>query len=284
MKQVAILTDSNVCLPKEVVEEYGIYIVPFKLAFEGRSYRNGVDITTSEFYQLLRKAKNLPTTSAPSLGDYLEAYRELSKQTKEILCITLTAKVSMAFDSAQKAAELVGEEIPDIKINVLDSQTAAGAQGFVVLAAAKAAASGQDLAKVTEVAKQLMPKVNLIATLDTLDYLARGGRVPNVIAWASSLLEIKPIVGFSQGEGKPLGRARTKHRAVERLLEIAKEQIRGRPVHINLMHSDVLDEAEELKKQVLTQFNCVELYITQFTPVMGVHTGPGVLALAFYCD
>jgi DegV family protein with EDD domain len=281
---VAIITDSNVCLPKEVIEEYGIHIVPLEFTFANRTYRDGIDITPSEFYKLLKSARGLPTTSAPSPGVYLNAYHELSKHADSILCLTLPAKLTMAFDSAQKAAEVAKEEIPHITIYVLDSQTAAGAQGLVALAAAKEASLGRSIAEVTEAARQMIPRVSIIAILDTLHYLAKGGRIPNVAAWASSILSIKPVVEFSQGRAELLEKTRTKHHAMERLLAILKERVGNNAIHGNLMHADVLDESESLKLKILSEFDCKELYVTEFTPVMGVHTGPGVIALAFYCE
>jgi len=282
MNRVAVVTDSIACLPKELVERYGIYIIPITINFGDEIYRDGIDITPSEVYRLLRKAKKLPTTSSPPPGAYLEAYRQLSQHSDSILCITMPQQISMGFDSAQQARELMKAERPGILIEILDCQTAAGGQGFVTLAAAQAASSGTDLGQVLEAAQRVMRRVDVVAAMDTLYYLAKGGRVPRAAAWIASILSIKPILGIRGGDIGLRERARTKPKALKRLLEIMREEVGQKPVHVIVFHSDVLDEAERLKDQILAQFDCVEIFITDFTPTMGVHTGPGTLGIAFY--
>ncbi len=283
MKKVAIVTDSIACLPRELAERYGIYVVPIDLVFEGRVYRDGLDAVPSEFYILLQESKRLPTTAAPSAGTYLEAYRELSKEASSILCITIPPRLSAMFEAARLAKKMIEETNPEVKINVVDSGTAAMAQGFVVLAAAKAAAANESLEQVSREAQRVASRVNLVAMLDTLYYLAKGGRIPKVAAWAGSLLKLKPIMQISRGEVGLLKRTRTKPRAVEYLLRAMAEKTQtSEPIHASVLHTNVPDEAEKLRAEVASRFNCVELYVTEFTPVMGTHTGPGLLGLAFY--
>jgi DegV family protein with EDD domain len=188
----------------------------------------------------------------------------------------------MMFNSATEAKQIMKEELPHLSINVVDSRTAGGAQGFVALAAARAAAMGKDLDEVTRTAELMIPRVHMIAVLDTLYYLARAGRIPKIAAWAGSMLRINPILTFSHEGIGLLERARTKPKAVNRLLEIMEERTGGKPVHVNIMHANVIDEAEALKERVESRFKCVELYITDFAPTMGVQAGPGIIALAFY--
>jgi len=266
------------------VQRYDIRIVPISIIIEGRPYRDGVDITPQEVYELIASSKELPTTTSPSPGDFLEAYRELADRASGIVCITICSEISMMYDSAVQAKQMAEEEMHGIAINVVDSRTAGGAEGFVSLAAAVAAASGKNLTQVTEVAEQMIPRVNMVAVLDTLEYLARAGRIPRAASWITSMLKIKPILTFSQGEIRPLERARTKPRAVKRLVEIMRERTGSRPVHVNVMHANVLEEAEALKKQVESEFECAEIFIADFAPTMGVQAGPGVLALAFYSE
>jgi DegV family protein with EDD domain len=284
MGKIAVVTDSVACLPKELVDKYLIKIVPISLIINGNVYRDGVDITPTEVYQLLTTTKNTPTTSSPSPGDFIKAYRELSKSVDGIVCITICSDISMMFNSATKAKNLAQEEMLKLDINVLDSRTAGGAQGFVALSAARAAALGKDLAEVTRAAENMISRVSMIAVLDTLYYLARAGRIPKIAAWAGSMLKINPILTFSHEGIGMLERARTKPRAVNRLLEIMKEKTEGKPVHVNIMHANVADEARALKQRIEAQFKCAELYITDFAPTMGVQAGPGTLALAFYSE
>lgn len=281
MSRVAVVTDSSACVPQEVVRKYGVHILPLILIFEDRSYRDGVDITSREFYELLKRAKRLPTTSSPSPGEYLEAFRELSKEGNSILCITLPSHLGMAYNSAIKAREMAKESIPEVLINVFPSKGPALAQGFIAQAAASAAALGKDLAGVTEAARDMMGRVNAICMLDTLYYLAKGGRIPKAAAWAGSLFKIKPILDATD-DVRLLERCRTRKRAVQRLLEVMRQRTEGKAICVNLMHANVPEEAQRVKADILRQFHCLEFYITDFTPVIGAHTGPGSIGLSFY--
>lgn len=286
MKKVAIMTDSSCCIPEELVREYDIYVLPLLMIYKGESYRDGIDMTAGEVYRIMRKREELPTTSIPSAGDFLEAYRQLSEKAESILCVTLSAQYSKTFDTALLAKEMAKDEIPNTAIEIIDSRSAAGSLGFIVLEAAKAAKEGANLNQAAEAARNMMRRINLIAMLDTLYYLVRGGRVGKASAWAGSLLSIKPIleVPTSTGYTEALERPRTKREAVKRLLEIMAERVGDSPVHVLVHHAGVPEEGEELKARVASQFDCAELYLTDFTPTMGVHTGPGLLGLAFYAE
>ncbi len=281
MDRVAIVTDSSACVPQEVVKQYGIHILPLILIFEDKSYRDGVDITSKEFYELLKKAKKVPTTSSPSPGEYLEAFREVAKRASGILCITLPPNLSMAFDSATQAREMARESIPHVNITVFPSRSPALAEGFIAQAAARAAASGKDLSQVVQAAQDMMDRANALAVLDTLYYLAKGGRIPKAAAWAGSLFKIKPILDAT-GDVRLLERCRTRKRAMQRLLYIMRQRSGGKPICVNLMQAGVPEEAERLKADILSQFDCLEFYVTDFTPVIGTHTGPGSIGLSFY--
>ncbi|MBI2918834.1 MAG: DegV family protein [Chloroflexi bacterium] len=279
MGRVAVITDSTACLPKEVVAQHGIVVVPVELVIEGRVYRDGVD-DVADFYAVLRHSSRLPTTSPSSPGTYLEAYRRASQQADEVLCITVSSSVSGMYDSARAAMELAGQALPGARIQVLDSQTAAMAQGFVVLEAARNAETGLEAAMAA--ARQAMSQVTLVCFLDTLYYLARSGRVPKAAAWAASLLQIKPIIRFRQGSIELVSRSRTRSRAMVRLLELVRREVGDRPVSLAVMHADARPEAEELRRRAQSTLQCVETYLTEFTPVMGSHTGPGLLGLAYH--
>jgi len=187
------------------------------------------------------------------------------------------------FNSAKVAAEMAREAIPNVIIELLDSRTAAAAQGFVVLAAARAAALGKSLTEVVETAKSVMQLVKLLAVLDTLYYLVKGGRVPKVAALAGSLLKIKPILTIAEGEAHPVTNPRTTLGARKRLVKLMEQKIvKGHPLRVAVMHADALDKAIALRDQIAAQFDCTELFITEFTPVMGAHTGPGLVGVAFY--
>jgi len=280
MSKIAVVTDSAACIPPELVREYNIHVLPFVLMFGEQVYLDGVDVTTTQFYRMLREAKHLPTTSQPSIGNFQELYASLAREAEGIVSIHIPATLSGTLSMAQAAAQL----FPDVPIRVVDSGTAVTAEGFVVLAAARAAAAGANLEQVVQAAETVIPRVNLYATLDTLDYLARSGRVPGVAALAGSVLDIHPVFNLQRGHVHTMIRMRTKKHAVKYMLERMTEEAQNTPVHAAVFHADAADQAEELRKQVAERFHCVELYVTEFTPVMGAHTGPGVIGLAFYAE
>ena len=281
--KVAIVTDTTACIPREQLEEYAIELVPIELIFGDKAYRDGIDISPAEFYALLKQAEKLPTTSGSLPGPFLEAYCKASQRASSILCITISTKFSGMFNSARLAIGMAKEALPNVTIEVLECSTAAVGQGLVVLAAAKAAALGKSLAEVVDTARSVMQRVNLFATLDTLHYLVKGGRVPKVAALASSLLKIKPIFTVSDGEAHLVTNARTNPGAMKRILKIMGQKVvKGQPLHAAVMHADAPDRAITLRNQISSRFDCAELFITEFTPVMGVHTGPGVIGVAFY--
>ncbi len=286
MRKLAVATDSTCCLPQEIVEKYDISVVPMEIVYGGKSYRDGVDITANEVYKIMRKKNDLPTTSTASAGDFLEVYRKLSRKAESVLCITVTSLQSKTFEAAVAAKEIAKEEIPGTVVEVFDSRAVASALGFIVREAARVASQGDGLAEAVEAAKKMMGKVNFLAMLDTLYYLARTGRIARAAAWAGAVLDMKPILEHNPaiGETTPVARPRTRGHAIERMLNIMAERTRNLPVHLMVHHADELEEAKKLAAEIKSSFNCAELYITEFTPAMGVHTGPGLLAVGFYTD
>lgn len=282
--QVTIVADSGSCLPTELLEKWRIHIVPHELVIEERTYRDGIDIGPAEFYLLLQKNQTQPTTSSPRPESFLNAFRSASAVADSVVCVTLSANFSTTYDSACSAARMAGTELPGCHIEVVDSKSAAGAQGLIALEAARTAQAGGDLQSVLRRIEELVPKVNLLAFLDTLYYLSKSGRVPRVAAWAGSLLGIKPLTELKLGGAHMLGKPRSRSRATERLLGMMKSRVEARPTHVNVMHADSIEDAERLRGRVEAEINCRELFISEFTPVMGTHLGPGLLGLAFYTD
>lgn len=284
MRKVAVITDSTACLPADLVRQYGITVVPVELTHQGRVYRDGVDITPTEVYQLLTSDKSLPTTSAPSPATYLKAFQEVSRTASEAVVITVSSTFSHVYDSACTAVEMARERRLNLKVKVIDCRTAAGAQGLVVLHAARAAATGRPLKEVIEAAETAMSGVGLIAFLDTLNYLARGGRVPQAIAWAGNLLKIKPLMQIKPGTGQAslVTKVRTRKKAIDQLLAETRKRVDSRPIQAIIMHSNCPADADYIKERLTGEFNCTESFVSDFTPVMGIHTGPGLLGIAFY--
>jgi len=283
MKQkVAIVTASVACLPRELVAQYGIRIVPINFYFGDKVYKDWVDITPSEAYELFLKDPDAFKTSGSNPGDCLEAYREASNQGKDILCVTLSAKLSGLYNAALQAKEQAKAEFPQTSIEVLDSQMATAAEGFVALAAARAAEDGKSLAEVVKAAEEMRERVTFLALLDTIRHVYRTGRIPKIAAQAGSMLNIRPLLTISSGAVCFKGAVRSRERGIERMLKVMRDKVGRSPVHVAVMHAYVPDEAERLKERVSSEFNCAEIWVTEFSPVMGYATGTGTLGLAFY--
>ncbi len=282
MQRVAILTDSIACLAPEMVRRYQLQIIPINIHFDGAIYRDGVDITSAEAYRLLDKAPDHFASSPAPVGEYVDAYREASAHAEGILCITLSSKLSTVYNIARVAKEEVSNELHQTPIEVVDSKTAAVGEGLIVLAAARAAAEGKGLAKVTQVAKAVRDKISVIGIMETVRHVYRTGRVPKLTAQVGSMLNIKPIFSITEGLVRIAGLTRSKEQAVKRALKMMKKEVGTNPVHVAVAHADVLEEGERLKEQISSEFNCVELWLTDFSAVMGYATGTGVLAIAFY--
>ena len=283
MQKVAIVTDSIACLTREMVEQYGIRIVPANILFGDKVYKDWVDITPSEAYELFLNDPESFKTSPASPMHYLEAYRELSQRTKNILCVTLSAKLSTMYNVARVAKEQAESELPQTSIEVLDSQTATAAEGFIALAAARVAAEGKSLAAVVKAAEEVRDRVSVVVLLDTIRHVYRSGRIPKVAAQIGSVLNIRPIFTIS-GAVHFAGAVRNREHGINRILQMMRDKVGRNRVHIAVMHAYARDEAERLKERVSSEFNCAELWLTEFSPVMGYACGTGTLALAFYSE
>jgi DegV family protein with EDD domain len=280
MNKVAILTDTASYMPQQIANEHNIRIVPLHVSIGDKSYpENGMDL--GWFYKQMsgwKQEGTLPTTSAPSIGDFLEAYRELSQQAQAILYVGYSPKLGMALNVARQAKEMAKEELPQTAIEVIDSRTACGAQMLVTLEASRATAAGKSLVEVTEVASNIIKKANFIFLADDLYYLAKGGRIHKARPWSSSkitntvLLEMDAATG---GENTPLARCKTKGQTLNTLFELIRERSGGKKLHVAINHADAQAEAEELRDKSLSQFSCAEVFINRTGPVVTIHTGVG---------
>ena len=283
MPRVGIVTDSTNCLPAELIKEYDIRVIPCNLAIDGKAYLDQVDITPDEFWRLFKEAKTMPTTGAVSPGAFISAFTELGKSTDSIVCLLLPKVLSAVNEIAVQASQTVKAEHPNLNIEIIDSKTSGGAMGFIVLEAARAAGVGKNLDEVVQVAQEMIPRVKLILTMDTLKYLIKIGRAPKT-AYLGELLQVKPIVGMVNGTGfvDLLGRVRGKRKAMLKLVDMVKEYIdTSKPLHIMVHYTDSMEVGKELRDMVTSRYNCAELYFTPYTPVMACATGP-VLSLSFY--
>ena len=289
MKSVAVVTDTNSLMTKDIAREYDIGLVPLYISIDDKSYPED-EINLTSFYQNLLKWKQdnkLPKTAAPSVADFMEVFKKLSQQAKGIIYIGYSRHLGIAIDSALQAKAKLKDELPDTKIEVVDSATGCGAQMLITLQAARSAASGKNFDEVLRVCQGIMRKVNFIFLADNLYYLMKGGRIHRARPWASSkvsntvLLEMDMSTG---GQNTPVARCKTKGQALRTLFDLVRQRSGDKKIHVAIDHADAEVEAQELKDKVTSQFKCVEVYINQMRPVLTTHTGVGSRILSWWSE
>jgi len=272
---VKIVTDSTADLPSQLVQQLGISVVPVYLRFGDEVYRDGVDIGGDEFYRKLVESPVHPSTSQPTPEDFASVYKELSKETDEIVSVHVSQKVSGTYNSA-----LQGRELASIKsrVEVIDSFSVSMGLGLIVMAAARLAQAGASLQKVVEEIKSTIPQIHLLGVFDTLKYLARGGRISKAKASLGSMLNVKPLITMRDGELVLAGLARTRSKGIERLFELVEKALSIQELAI--VHSTTPDEASSLKERMASIFEGEQIHLVRLGPALGVHAGPSTLILA----
>lgn len=284
MPKIKVVTDSVAQVPPKLAEHHHIGIIPFSVTINDKSYLDGENISPTELYRRMRTEDIVPQTSHPSMGEYIQFFKKyLDKDAQAVLYLTLSGKLSGAFSTATKAALRIEKEFPGKKVAVFDTRTATIAQGFIAIRAAQAVQSGADFAHVIKTAQEEQSKVGFVAMLETLTYLARSGRVGKAAYLVGSLVQIKPVLTINnEGAVTPLVNLRGEKKCVGKLVDCMANTIGNRtPTQIAVMHADDIEKAEELSQQARERFNVEEIMFTDFTPVMGAHTGPGVLGLGY---
>lgn len=280
-RQVAIVTDSSASLPDELVEREGIIVVPISVVFDGETCRDGT-LSAAEFYARLKSAKK-PMTTSPAPSEFIEAFKKARDcGAREVLCLIMSSRLSGTFRVAQTAAEMTSEELPGFPVRAVDTGGLAMVHGFAVLAAAEALQSGATAEEAAAAATRVGSRGELVGALDTLRYLARGGRVPWVVHWAAAVLRIKPVLAWRQGEARAVARTRTMGRALDRVVDYVAERAGDGELRVAVMHANAPNRAQALMRRMRERLSVGDVMITEFTSGMGVHTGPGFAGLAFY--
>ncbi len=277
MPQVAIITDSAACLPPAVAQEYGIRIVPYELVWDGVSYLDGQDITPQEFYRLFRTRATYPTTASPTIGRFVEAFQRAAQEADGIVAILVPESLTSTVRVARQAAEAV-----KVPLRIIDAQTAATAEGFIALEAARAARRGASLDEVVAVAEACRERVGLCFALETLEHLRRGGRIGRAATLLGARLNVQPILTLSNGQVQPVAITRNRQRALETIIAQVQRAVGDRPIRAAVAHADAPEDAAILSERIQREFHCIEFFESEFTPVMGAHTGPGVVGVC-YC-
>lgn len=222
-------------------------------------------------------------TSAPAPGEFLNVFKEASRGADSILCIDVSMRISSTYNVALMAKEYAAKEMPGVRIEVMDAFTAAAAEGMIALAAAKAAQAGADIEQVINIAQDVRERVKIYVLLDTMKHVYRSGRVPKIASQAGTALNIRPL--FSVGiKVHPVGIVRSRERGIESMLEKMRTKAEGRPLNVAVMHAYALEAAVELKDRISREFNCHDIWLTEFSPVMGYACGTGTLGISFYSE
>ncbi|HEY49292.1 MAG TPA: DegV family protein [Dehalococcoidia bacterium] len=272
---VKVVTDSTFDIPVELAQELGISVIPLYVVFGDKSYRDGVDISKDEFYDMLIHGSVHPSTSVPSPQDFAETYNKIADETNEIISIHLTSKESGTYNSALLGSQLVEKKC---RIEVIDSATLSVGCGLLVIAAAQEARSGATLEQVAEVVRQSIPRTHILILLDTLKYVIRGGRLSKTRGLLGTALRVRPLLTIRDGELVQTGVARTKAKAEDRLYEFATGFARVKDIAVT--YTTIHDEAKSLADRIQTAFPEAPLYITRVGATLGTHAGPGAMGIA----
>jgi DegV family protein with EDD domain len=272
---IRIVTDSASDIPRELAQKLGISTVPLTVAFGKDVYREGIDLSAEEFYSKLTQSKTLPKTSQPSIGNFIDVYKALAQKGDEIISIHLSNKLSGTYNAALQAKEAVGK---DCHVEVVDSEMVSMGTGLIVIAAAKGIRDGISFKQAMDIVQQSVPRTRLIAFLQTLEYLEKGGRLGKGKALLGSVLHVKPIITVREGEVQPFGMARTTKGAIQRLYDFAKTLLKIR--ELSIIYTTVSKELEILAKLLDTLFPLGRIHIAQAGSTLGTHTGPGTLAIS----
>ncbi|WP_232697572.1 DegV family protein [Brevibacillus daliensis] len=278
MSEIAIVTDSTCYIPEEDIVKYGITVVPLQVVYGNEAFREGTEITEEDFYQKLKTTDQLPTTSQPPIGEYVEAFEKLAKDYKRIIAIHMSSGISGTYQGAVAAASMV-----DIPVDVIDSEITTYAMGAVVTDAAKMAQEGKSREEILARVEYIRSTMKTYFMVEDLDFLYRGGRLNAAQLMLGNMLKIKPILTFENKKIVPFQKVRTRNKAKSGILDLFDEDAKtGKPLQVSIIQSKVMEEAEEWRQYILDKYPHTEVKIGNFGPVIAVHVGPGTLGLSWY--
>jgi DegV family protein with EDD domain len=269
----AVITDSTADLQPELQDRLGLAIVPLIVNWDGKTYRDKIDLSASEFYRRLRTSKTLPKTGAPSLAAFEAVFREQLKEHTAVICVDLASKLSGTYEVARRAAESVDPR----RIWVLDSKSVSVCIGWLAEMAVTLARRGVEPAEIVTQLEEARERLHILALVETLEFLQRGGRIGRAAALAGTLLSVKPILSVREGEVAPVERVRTMHGALRRLVELVVAQ--GPVERLGVIHADSPTNAAEVEQQLRARYPEVTIDRGELGPVVGTHGGPGVIGV-----
>jgi DegV family protein with EDD domain len=277
--KVAVVVDSTAYIPPALVAKYNIHVIPQILNWEGSSLRDDIDIKPDAFYARLANAKEMPTTSQPSAGEFHEFFSKVAKTADSIVAILISKSLSGTQASAHAAAEMMG----DYPIEIVDSESAAMGLGYMALTAARAIENGADYKAAADVARSMVSGMRVLFVVDTLEFLHRGGRIGGAQRLIGSMLSIKPILHLVDGKIEPLASVRTKKKALTHLLDVAQTEMAGKSgIKAAVIHAAAAEDAQKLYDQLNQILSPEEIHIVELSPVVGAHVGPKALGVVYY--
>jgi len=279
-----VVTGSVAQVPPEIASQLGMVILPLTINVAGKDYLDGIDIFPGELYQKMRTQKLEVKTAAPSVGQYYECFKRIIDQKGcDVLCITLSRQLSSDYNAAVVAAQMISNEHPMSKVIVFDSLLVAVPQGLLAIEAAKQLQAGLSLEEVVQYLTNARHRSGLLAALDSLDYLAQGGRIGKAAYLVGSALQIIPILSINkEGIVAPSRVVRNKENVIPAIISILTKQTAGfKKLDISVTHADAQEKAEALKQSLNECYPSLEIPISDFSPVMGAHTGPGMIGLGY---
>ncbi len=280
---VVIVTDTCACIPDPLPKELDIEVVPYYVHRGGETLRDVVDVSRDEFFRWLPQATELPKTANPGPGDYLAAFKVAAERGDAIVVVSMTSKGSGAHQSSLVARDMARAELPGVEVVCVDTLQVAMSHGWAAIEGARAALSGCSLDQVVATVRDVAARGVMIQTADTLRYLYMGGRIGRAQHFVGSLLNVKPIIGMEDGIIVPLGQARSRPAAYDKMAQLMEQRVgQGARVKVAYMHVAAPGEAEEIRKVVEPRFDVVESLTAELCPALGVHTGPGMVGVSFF--
>lgn len=277
--KIAVLTDSTAYIPEDIIQKFDIHVIPLLVNWGEQSYLDNVDITPEVFYDRLTKEKDLPTTSQPSAGAFKEKFEALAKEYSGIVAVLLSEDLSGTVASALAAQEMMG----DFPIEIVNSKLTTMALGLMVVEAAKVAQTGGSLGEVAAAARSLVGKMRVMFVVDTLEFLHKGGRIGGAKRLVGSMLAMKPLLQLEDGKIAALDSVRTKKKAIQTMLGHFYEDAEGKEnIHLTVFHGVAEGEAKAIMEEIQAERALTDAVLAKLSPVIGVHTGPGTVGMAYY--
>ena len=279
-----VVTGSAAQVPPEIASQLGIVILPLVIMVEGKEYLDGIDLHPGDLYQKMRTQKIEVKTAAPNVGHYYACFKRIiDQQESDVLCITLSGKLSSDYNAAVDAAKMLSGEYSKNKVTVFDSLRAAAPQGLLAVEAAKRLRAGETIDDVVQYLMDARLRSRLIAVLDSLDYLAQGGRIGKAAYLVGSVLQIVPILTINdEGIIAPSTIIRKKGNIIPGILSILSKETSGfTKLDLSVMHADAVEKAEVLRQSLKELYPALDIPISEFTPVMGAHAGPGLIGIGY---